>query len=376
VTADRATDLDLARARAEGTLEGPARLEVERRLRDDPAFARLVALYADVLEATPEVLPPRPARPSPSFADARPRLLSRPLALAAAAVVLAALGALSLRLALRPATEGGGTAVVLRAIPLEPVADATPPDAPLPALSRYAPAGAVGVRFVDGYEQGLALARASGKPLLLFLYAPECPLCVEVASGPLLDDRVGSAVEPFVVARQDVSEAPKSLVEGLRHLPSFAVYTPAGARESLFAGALSVSELSTRLEVEAAMQVDVHGASPSWQTVRALAGDLAAAEEERDPARRRATWERTAAADPTGPLGGYARARLRGEKEAARQALLAAKEAASSSGAAAALARLDEAIRHAAGSPYEADLRAVRERVEETGTFPALEAAP
>jgi hypothetical protein len=365
-------DLDLARAFAEGRVPESQRQQVASRLRADPEFAALVALYGAVRADTEEAVPPRVARPAPDFADApaAPRLL-RPLALAAAAAVLLALGVLAFRDGAKPAKPP--QPVFLRSIPLDPVPvaeAAMPPAADLRELARYSPNDGAGVRLVDGVDRGLALSRASTKPLLVFLYSPQCPVCLEISKGALLDDAVGAAAEPFVVARQDVASAPKHLLEGLRFFPAFAVYGPEGERESLFAATTKVAELVQQMGAEARAQEVAHGPSLPWDAVHGLARDLAAAEDEAAPARRLAIWERVAKEDPEGALGAAARARALTMKSDARGALLAAKNAPDPQ---AAKAVLDDALARLAGTPYEADLRAVRVRLDETGTFPPLE---
>jgi hypothetical protein len=371
----RASDLDLARAYAEGTLAGPLRAEVERRLGSDPELARLVALSSEVWEATDAAVPPRPERPAPSFTEPLERpSLARPVAWAAAAALVLGVGAWAAQRALREPEPSGP--VLLRAVPLEPVPVAEVPAPPTDELARYSPSDGAGVRLVDGIERGLALARAAGKPLLVFFYAPQCPLCIEVATGPLLDDEVAAAAEPFVVARQDIGQKmPEAIRTDLRHLPGFAVFDRDGHRSTSFPATTEAAPLVERLATEAEAHARAHGPALSWDAVHALANDLVAAADERDPARRRALWEKVAAADPRGALGDVARARLQRERAEARFALLAAEAAARASGASAALPVLDDALARFRGSRYEPDLRAVRDRVAQDDAFPRLETA-
>jgi hypothetical protein len=72
-------------------------------------------------------------------------------------------------------------------------------------------------------------------------------------------------------------------------------------------------------------------------------------------------------------FGAFASRALTRIGQGARQALVRARDLARSPpGADAALADLDETIRRYAGTPYEADLLAVRDYLEKTKRFPDI----
>jgi hypothetical protein len=371
---ERPTDLDLVRARATGALPLSLEAEVERRLRTDPEFARLAAVYAVVHDATDDEVPPRPALPAPEFRPEAPAMRLLPRIAAAAALAALAVGSW---VAARRAREVDALRdpVALHAIAMDaPRPDPSPADALSPSdlafLAAYETHGAAGLRTVEGFARGLALARGADVPLLVYLHYPGCPVCAEVETGPLLDERVARAASGFLVARQDVSEAPRHLVEGLRAMPSFVVVSPEGERLDLVPSPSTADALVRVLSTEA-QEAGVSARRP-WSAVRDAAGFLRGARDVADPARRRALLEKAAAADPAGALGARARAEAALAAGDARAALEEARAAAEREGADAALRVLDAALARHGDTPEGRDLATVRARVAEARAFPRL----
>jgi hypothetical protein len=199
-------------------------------------------------------------------------------------------------------------------------------------LARYRPVEDGAVRWIDSADDARAVARFTGRPLFVYARFSECPMCRQMDGTTLRDPSFLESVAAFVPLRVDVATLPQAEARRLLSAawPHFEVDSPAGTRVREFGGMLDAAAM--RRELAAAPAPD---ASPTtWDAARDAASRWAAAAE-------------------------------------ARGALLAAR-AAPEARAADARARLEEAARKLAGTPFGEDLARVLERWKELGAFPDL----
>ncbi len=387
------TDIDRIRAWVEGTLPEAEVASLRARLAADPELAAFAAAYRTVVAATAGEgpAPACPLRFEDLHLDAPPARpwWARPAAAIAASVLLAA-GA-GLFLALREGKSGSGIEpvsdsgpVALATIPLSPVTVPVLPAVP-ELLSTYRPADETSLRFVEGdLAVARTMARTASRPLLMFVHHPTCPTCLEYAKGPFLDPAVREAAAPFVLAKASVLDVPASLYEDEKvGWPIFLLFTvdEAGERRvHAFGDYHEAKELAALLTQAAAKSAPAVAGKPlDWDATNRLAAELLAAEKATDAAAQAAAYAKVSSADPAGGLGAVARARIAKQRESARLALEAAREIATrggAHGAVDAVRALDDALPRFAGTPYEGDLRRVRDRLARDGKFPDLLALP
>ena len=385
--------LDAVRSWVEGTLSPRERDAFAAAMAADRGLADLVAEYADVHAATVHPAPPCPVTAETLRLDAPPvrtpvlTLLRRAAPIAAA--VLVVVGA---AVAIPRMTPSDGTFVppedargrlLLRAI--RPAAHEAPP-APPAITSHYTPATDGRLAFLADYAEAREVARAASRPLLVFVSFEECPICNGMRADAFRDEGVVRAANGFVL----VAVSPKSLDPDdpiLRRLdpgqgwPWFATLDRSGAlrREHAFpltgvppSGSAVAEELKAAYE---SLPASDRVRPASWDDVHAAARALRAADDETDPAARRAGWLAVLARHVEGPLSDRARALLAEDSRAAREALEGARETAAKEGAKAATARLDADLPRFQGTPYADDLRRVRNRLVRDGVFPPVDLA-
>jgi hypothetical protein len=397
---DDATDLDLVRAYADGTLPAPAREAFARRLATEPDLAETLAAYAGAREWPDAPVPAcevdfgrlrlgdapgTEAVPAPRSAAPRGMRL---VPLAAAAAVLVA-GAAALGLGLVPAPESGPGTLALRAIPLDPLPPVAAADPVPSALGDYRPSDKRGLRLLSDLDEARAVARASRRPIVAFVFHPECPDCVHMREkGPFRDPSVAAEADPFVLVGLDVTRELSTEVQALIEVgprvpwPFFLVLDAEGVRVGGFGGDHDADALARALHQAAgSLPSALRAASLPWDAMHRRHDELAAAEGERDAAKRFAALRRLASEDGDGPVGRRARALLGAAELAAQRALLRAGEVAAREGAARAADELDAALAAAAASPATAfepaardDLVRLRDRLRRGGGFPRLEA--
>ncbi|MFO0933527.1 MAG: thioredoxin family protein [Planctomycetota bacterium] len=370
------TDLDLLYDLAAGRLADDERAALEARLAVEPELAATWADLDAVLRAGEEPVPPCDVPfERLVLTDAPPRATWRAwLPLAAAAALLLALGVRSFSRDARPGRPQGPVrleAVAMAAADLPAAADGAFAGVGLPAAALgYAPAGPRGLRFLDRLADGQRLAAASGRPLVVFLFEPSCPLCKQLEATTFRDPGLASAADPFVLARVRASGEGAALLEA--HAigwPVFVLYGVDGREVSTFAGTPNVATLRDALGKVAGPDL----APVPWPTVRATARALREAEIARDAHERDGALDRAKALAVDPPLAAAVAAATRAASAPAARALRAARELATSGSVDAAVARLDAALAVERGGRFERDLAAVRARLSTERAFPALE---
>jgi hypothetical protein len=344
------SNLERIRAYVDGTLPQAERAAFEADLARDRELAEMTEAYGYVVRATADDAPV----PATAFEDLplTPRRTWRRPVLAAAAVLLIAAGAAIFWP--RDKTEPAPGYVRLASIPLREV-DVPPQPPALPeGLADHRTAGDDGLIWIRDLERGQAIARAAGRPVLLFIDHPTCPICAKFEAGPFRDENVEQAAAAFVLVRASWNTAPKQFVENPNlGWPIFVLLDHEGKRIDGFKSYKSAPELARWLT--SAREAATGFRYPEWDEVRRLARLLASDTYE--------ALDEVAHADPDGELGDVARWRLANLAADARAALLAAR---------AAPKLLDEAIGKFQGTPYAADLEAVRSYVAKHGKFPEL----
>lgn len=378
--------LETVRAWVEGTLSPRERDAFGAAMAADRGLADLVASYADVHAATVDPAPPCPVTADALRLDAPPvrtpvlTLLRRAAPIAAALLVVAGAAFALSRMAPSEPSLGpveGGT-LSLRAIR---AAAHEPPPAPPAIAALYTPATDGRLAFLEDYDEARAVARASSRPLLVFLSMEGCPICNGMRAQAFRDEDVVRAADGFVL----VAVTPGSIAEddpAVRGIdfrkgwPWFVALDTSGARRREHAFPLTgtppnASEVADELKAAyGALPPSDRTRPPPWDDVHAAARALRRADDDADPAARRAAW--TSASRVPGPLGERARSLLAEDAKGARDALEAARETAAKEGAPAAVRRLDADLRRFAGTPYADDLRRVRDRLARDGAFPPV----
>lgn len=307
-------------------------------------------------------------------ASARSRRLRPvwPWSIAAAALAAVALGAgVSL---LRPA-EPREVELVLLATPES--ADALPESAEsteLPAsLGDFRAAADGKMRWVADYGEGVALARASGLPMLVYIHFPGCPMCSEMDGATFGDGAVQERAAAFVPLRVDVREAPEEYEKRLRKgWPYVAAVDADGEVLEEFPGMRPAPDMAERL-AHASAEATKRRVRPDAGAIRAAVASLRRGDEARAAGRLGEAW--TAYSDAgsrgAGLVSEVAAKAARALRRDAAAALAKAKEAATSD-AGAALRALEPSVRAFAGSPPGDDLAAVAAALRDTGVFPLM----
>jgi hypothetical protein len=354
-------DLERIRDYVEGRLPPAEREAFAEELREDATLAELVEAYRMIVCATSDGVPASETTYPQVLARAGARRRRPLVLLAAAAALLLALGGAWL-LAPRPKPPP----VLLAAIPLARLpAPPAPPEWPRELLD-HATADEDGLLWYGDLDRALAVSRAAGRPVFLFVDFPGCPLCEQFRAGPCRDRRVTDAAADFILLNLPWPEAPEELRKPPNEgWPIYAVLDPQGKRIGGFTGMRSVAELAGWLKrTSGALREDF--AFPGWDALGREARRLDEAEREQDPARRYGLYRQVAAGE--GLLAEVARAHLLALEKEAQDALLGAQGLAPD----AAAARLAAAAAALRGTPYADDLERVLAHLREHGSFPEL----
>jgi hypothetical protein len=367
----------------DGRLDEADGARLRAHINADPALAAAFESYAAVHAAT-GAAPPAPAsavtfeRLDAARRGDRIRRL-RPWMAAAAALLLVA-GGLAAQRRFTPHT------VVLRAIPLR--APDVPADsgATVPSLlADWRPVADGKMRWLPTLDDGRAVARAIGRPILLWVYHPTCPICVEWDRTSFRDAGVQGEADEFVPVKLNVMKAPREIQQLFaddfeRKWPYLAALNEDGATLLAFPGEESGTPEAVRENLAKALAArGGRAAPPSWSDANAAcsatargeqafaAGDLGAAWREFDAVRALHVPE---------ALSSAARRRLAEIERSASDALSAAmKLAATDEGAGA--RSLSDAAERFRGTPYGTDLAEVEQELRATGRLPVLvEAVP
>jgi len=359
-------DLELIRAYVHGTLAPGDRAVFEARLSREPELARLCEGYEWTVRATGDVVPERET----AFADlALGRRFRLPLWASAAALLLVAT-AVAIALASReePAPPKPPL-LALSAIPMRAVAAPPVPSFPA-ALADYRTSGADGLRWLANEDAARELARAAGRPLLVFVHHPQCPVCRHFRAEEFRDGDVKAAADDYVLLGANAEHLPEFVFREMpRGFPAVAAYDPDGNRIAAITGFHEAPDLARWLgRVAAQLKEEKRYPFPEWRALREAADKLVRAQRSADPAEKLALWQEVEGIDGAGRLPEVARAgRLRMEQRA-QDALARARSA--DPGSAAAV--LESAADELRGTPYAADLERVRAHLAKWGSFPQL----
>ena len=275
-------DFDLIRALVEGRLAPEDALRLEGRLAADPELAAFRDEYAFVHGATAglEALGPSTrlhfgavAPPAPSSVIAWPRW-----GRAAAAALLISAAALGGYSYLAPAVPDS---VMLQSIPLHVTADAASlPEIP-EGLADYRPARGGSIAWIDSLEEGRALGRLSGRPVLVFSEYPGCPLCAEMDRTTFRDEDVLARIGDVIPVKVNLANVtPEELKFYWARYPYFGVQDVDGKEIHAFPGAQTGESLTQGIEMAAELAEvagPVAGPKVSWELMSLWGGRFEAA---------------------------------------------------------------------------------------------------
>jgi hypothetical protein len=234
-----------------------------------------------------------------------------------------------------------------------------------------------GIRWIESFDTARAVARLSSRPVLLFIYHPTCPWCLQLRDETFTDPGVRAALEDFVPTRLNVmrlDERFRPLIQKKDSWPWLGTVDANGDVLLSFPGLQGPGDLRAKM-TESSRRVGPVVAS--WKRVNDVAARLAPAveaEEAGHPAEAWALYGALAGDETAGPFAEAARRGRQRIAQSALQALLTAREISTTEGGvASARAVLEEARRQLAGTPLAEDLAAVLESLTRTGRFPALE---
>lgn len=363
---------------AEGRFDAASAARLRAAAQADPALAAEMALYAQAhaltAPAAPGFAPPASTLGYEELAAARRagRIRRiRPWAAAAAAALLVAAGVAAF-------VPRGPRTVTLRSISLAAATASPAPAEDLPpSLATYRPVDEESIRWIDSIETGRAVARWSGRRVLLWIMHPGCPTCVEWNQGMLRREDVLAFASEFVPVRLDVMKIVEEGREEFKELyqqgwPYVGIQEASGKRIVDAPGERPAEELLD--ELSAGRTED---ASLPWPKVNELAGALARAREaaSKDAGTAWKLFDAVRRDDPDGALGRAAEAGLRALAHDAATALEEAKTLAGTDEGSGAR-RLSEAAERFRGTPYGTDLAEVEQELRATGRFPILVEAP
>jgi len=360
----------------DGRLDPAAAARLRARLAADKALAAEFAAFSDVHAFTaPAACAAVPASGvSMEALDAARRASRvrrmRPWMAIAASLFLVAAGAA----AFRHFNPPQGT-VTLRAISLTHTLAATAAPQRFPAvLADYRPVRDGALRWIPTLDEGRAIARATGRPILLWIYHPSCPVCVEWDRGSFRESDLVADVAQFVPVKVNVMTATRELEPFLtKGWPYLGALSADGKQVLDFAGEQSAAELRAHLEKALAAQADCGAALP-WSDVNEAAAALARGEkalEGGDVAGAYREFAAVASRDVRGSFGAAARARVGEIAADAANALRESQKRAETDEAAGARS-LSEAAERFRGTPYGLDLAEVEQELRATGRFPVL----
>lgn len=363
----------------DGRLDPSEAARVRALINSDPALAAGFESYAAVHAAT-TCAPAAPAtsvtfeRVDAARRGGRVRRL-RPWMAAAAALLLVA-GGLAAQQHFKPHT------VVLRAIPLHA------PDLPaagdtVPALlADWRPVADGRVKWLPTLDEGRAVARVTGRPVLLWVYFPTCPICQEWDRTSFRDSDVLSDASEFVPVRVNAQKAPPAIQQlfqdpdkFMANWPYLAALAPDGTTLLAFPGEQSATAGKVRDNLAKSLAMRAGQAKPpSWADANAACAATARGEQAFAAGDMGTAWrEFGAVAEMRVPdaLAAAARRRLVEIERTASETLTSAMKLAATDEEAGARSLSDAAERFR-GTPYGTDLAEVEQELRATGRLPVL----
>ncbi len=114
-------------------------------------------------------------------------------------------------------------------------------------------AAEVGVEWVTSLDEGLRLAKETGKPVLVDAWATWCAACLDLKKKTLVDPAVASKLQEFIPVALDMDAEENEAVWDtyeIKGLPWVAVFTPAGdlLKESVLVDFEAADKFLPRLE--------------------------------------------------------------------------------------------------------------------------------
>lgn len=337
----------------------------------DPELAALVDAYRD-LDAMVEAALSHAA----STLEAPPRVRAprrRRAALVAAALVLAALGAWRLAPSAPPPSV-----VELRAIRLSDLA--ADPEAPtlsssaIATLADWRPVEGGTIRWLGSLPEAQEIARATQRPVLLFVSHPACPLCRQLRTDSFGDRRVVEVVESsYVPVNVDLRSASPELAASMTGWPYVAALSPTSEALDAFPGYRDGAALRQALDGVLASS----GLPPTlpWERARSLGAALVRSRDDEQAGRLSLALDALDRVRSEDARGAFGRVAAEGEARLAARArsrLDAARSFAESGRVELALSVLGDALDEFRGTRFAQDLDAVRSRLELEGRFPRL----
>ncbi len=362
--------LEQLRAFVEGTLPDAERDAFLREVEQNPELAEMLEAYRVFADATANDPVPESTT---SFADVTRRTPSIRRRLTVAAVAAVALLAVAVSFWGRGSGDAVDTgpgvvslqAVVLRSPQKGEVPEPVPP--PPELAESYRPDDGETIDWLDDLDDALSIARYAGRPVLLFVDYPGCPLCAMYEHDVFPIGAVRDAADAFVMLRLTWNEAPAELrTDPSRGWPIFPVLDHAGKRIDGFSGYKTARPLERWIRAASKRIGKTGRFSPvAWKQVNSLA------KRARAESLSYADLDALAQENPAGRFGAFARSRIQVLHNRAETALRDARDATPAE----ARRILEDARKELRETPYAHDLNAVLSSLGKTGAFPRLENA-
>jgi hypothetical protein len=218
-------------------------------------------------------------------------------------------------------------------------------------------------------DEARAVSTALARPIFVYGYIETCPICQGFQEHEFQDPAILALVDRAVPVRIDLLKLDEEEMEALtaRRYPLLEMQDETGAILHTFEGQMS------EVDMQAELTRAVAGlAGPNWKLVHDLARkflDARAAETSGRQAEALGSFTALAEAKELPRFAAAGDAGLARVATAAARLLTEARDRASEADA---LARFESGIGSFAGTPFEVDLRAVRDAWRDSGHFPAL----
>jgi hypothetical protein len=368
------TWFDRQRAWIEGTMPADERVRFESEIARDPELARAADEMRLVWQATAAGLGAVPAS-ALTIDDvvasdvSEPPIPMRWRRVAAAALLIAAACAATYA-ARRFLLTDRVPLVKLDRIPLDAGDQVKPVVADIPAvLANWSPVENGKIHWLDSLADAREVSAVLERPIFVYGYIDGCPICAGFQANEFRDPKVQALVErsvPVAIDLLSLDEKQRNEMWNRRY-PLLELQDDRGEIVRTFGG--TMAEVDMQGELASALQ-DVK--APKWPKVRELA----------------AAWERAQSDEEAGKLADAAKAleKLAQQKDEpafavqgqaglsdigvlARRAIEHARQRAETDPKGA-RTELDSVIERFAGTPFEADLRAVAAAWRSGGPFP------
>ncbi len=389
-----ASAYDLVREAQRRSLSSSEARALEAALADDAQLREFAASYplahratllvdsASAALARPDAWTRLEAQMHEPHAPTAPAETRRPVALRLATLLLAGAIGAGAWIAWR-ASSGDAAGEVLPPsidVALVNAADAaeleralSQPVADFELLREYAPVRDGQIQWLASLDEGLALAQAADRPLLLFGMYTTCPWCIEMQAEGLRDATVLALAEEFVAVRIVYDNlAPDEVAKfHARGYPLFELWSPSGEIVHAFPGRFDAASFVEHLDHVST--AERRRSAPPWERVRNLAEQhqlALAAEREGRFSAAYAGFQGLLREQPTEAIAQAARAGL---ERIGLRAAFALREARSLEFEAArhALANAEAAFE---ATPFARDFSLVRAALEARRVFPTLQA--